>query len=438
MNSDSFDSPEGRTHSMHLRATESSPEMAGGRTLRFIASDETPDRVGDIIEVSGWNLSSYKKNPVVLWGHDTSTVPPIGKAVNVRRGRKPNGEPALYANIEFAPEEAHPFAETVYQLAKRGYLNAVSVGFLPRKTKELSDKEKSALGMPPYGQMYSEADLLEISVVSVPANPSALVSQARGLVNDNVVGKKQVDMFLEHLERQQVTEKPEDGDLSSRLKSKIRGFIDLGATEKSPACRQDGETKEECVERKIPELVDEGMEQDQAVAVADSVCDTACEDKAQGEEEVVQATVPPDVAEMKHIARVEETEETYVITYLKPGVMELAYQDEDDDEEEMGYGDDDKPKRKPKKSLDIEDDYTLGALVAAQAEQARAMTTLTDTISDLTKRLDMAVGGARAGATAPAAPAPEPTPAMSEAEVEDIVRRATTDLLTRFQKKERN
>lgn len=435
------------THTMHLRATESSPEMAGSRTLRFIASDETPDRMGDIIQVSGWNLSSYKKNPVVLWGHDTSSVPPIGRAVNVRRGRKANGQPALYANIEFAPEEAHPFAETVYQLAKRGYLNAVSVGFLPRKTKDLSDQERSRLGMPPYGQMYSEADLMEISVVSVPANPSALISQARGLVSDNVLGAGQVERFLDHVREQEAQ------SLSDRLKSKIRGFIDLNAEqrsdteaqERSPACRQTGESTADCVERKIPELIEEGMEQDQATAVAHSVCETPCENTKDAE-----ATEPV----LKHVARVEETEEAYIITYLKPGYMELSpdanrgmHDDEDEDkmgheddedEDKMGHEDDEdedkkkRRKRKPRKGAsDL--DYTLGALIEAQAEQARAMTTLTDSIGDLTKRLDLAVGGVRAGVQTPEAPAPAPTQQVPVEEIEQAFRSATNDLLTRFQ-----
>lgn len=45
---------------------------------------------------------------------------------------------------------------------------------------------------------------------------------------------------------------------------------------KSPACRQEGETKEECVSRKIPELIKEGYTQDQAIAVANSLCSTVC------------------------------------------------------------------------------------------------------------------------------------------------------------------
>lgn len=49
---------------------------------------------------------------------------------------------------------------------------------------------------------------------------------------------------------------------------------------KSPACRKKDETKEECVARKIPELIGEGMKQDQAVAVANSVCSISCDNKA--------------------------------------------------------------------------------------------------------------------------------------------------------------
>ena len=50
---------------------------------------------------------------------------------------------------------------------------------------------------------------------------------------------------------------------------------------KSPACRQEGETEEECVSRKIPEILDENpdMEQDQAAAIAHDMCSESCEEK---------------------------------------------------------------------------------------------------------------------------------------------------------------
>jgi hypothetical protein len=48
-------------------------------------------------------------------------------------------------------------------------------------------------------------------------------------------------------------------------------------SERGPACRLAEETFDECVSRKIPELLSEGMEQDQAVAAAQSMCETSCE-----------------------------------------------------------------------------------------------------------------------------------------------------------------
>ena len=48
--------------------------------------------------------------------------------------------------------------------------------------------------------------------------------------------------------------------------------------EKSPACRQENETKDECVSRKIPEIMAENpdMSQEQAIAIAESLCSKKC------------------------------------------------------------------------------------------------------------------------------------------------------------------
>ena len=51
--------------------------------------------------------------------------------------------------------------------------------------------------------------------------------------------------------------------------------------EKGPKCRQADETYNECVSRKVSELIEvDGMEQSQAVAVAQSMCETPCSMKA--------------------------------------------------------------------------------------------------------------------------------------------------------------
>ena len=49
-----------------IRANEES------RTVRFVLSDSSVDRMGDTIDAAGWRLGQYKANPVVLWSHLSS------------------------------------------------------------------------------------------------------------------------------------------------------------------------------------------------------------------------------------------------------------------------------------------------------------------------------------------------------------------------------
>jgi phage head maturation protease len=271
------------------------------RSITYIVSDETPDRMGDIISVRGWQTDLYKRNPVILWGHDQS-IPPIGRANNVRR--RYAGNPRLTADIEFAPAEAHEFADTIYQLAARDFIRATSVGFLPKEVKELADPERKKLGLGKYGQFYSAAELMEVSVVGVPANPSALEAGIKSMLTVGGLTERSAPRFLE-------TYAPESEVSLKSISDLCRTYIDMGALtqntkdskvdetqteevvteaeEKSPACRQEGETTPECVERKIPELIEEGMDQDQAVAVANSVCETACNEKQAEEVSMVKA-----------------------------------------------------------------------------------------------------------------------------------------------------
>ena len=57
---------------LQIRAKSSDPISTNDerRQISYLVSDETPDRMGDIIKVKGWDLASYKRNPVVLWSHD--------------------------------------------------------------------------------------------------------------------------------------------------------------------------------------------------------------------------------------------------------------------------------------------------------------------------------------------------------------------------------
>lgn len=132
------------------------------RTQRFVFSDATVDHSGDSIDPKGWDLGIFKRNPVALFSH-MSWEPPIGRASNVS---VQGGE--LVGDIEFATADIYEFADTIYRLIKGKFLNAVSVGFLPKEWAFSSDKNR------PYGIDFKKQTLLEISVCPVPCNPNAL------------------------------------------------------------------------------------------------------------------------------------------------------------------------------------------------------------------------------------------------------------------------
>jgi HK97 family phage prohead protease len=143
--------------------TQIRAEGEDGRTLTFIISTATPDRHGDTVAVEGWQLDAFRKNPVVLWAHDAAGLP-LAKAdkVWIESGR-------LMATATFTPPGLAPFNDTVFEMLRQGFLNATSVGFSPRKYAFSEEPDRR------WGIDFLEQELLEFSVVAVPANAEALV-----------------------------------------------------------------------------------------------------------------------------------------------------------------------------------------------------------------------------------------------------------------------
>jgi HK97 family phage prohead protease/HK97 family phage major capsid protein len=127
--------------------------------LEFVLSDETPDRMDDVILSSSWDLTNFKKNPIALFGHRSDF--PIGKWKNLRIIDK-----QLRGRLELAPEGTSDRIDEIRKLIDADILRAVSVGFRPIETKP---RKESQLGV-----FYTKAELVETSLVSVPANPNAL------------------------------------------------------------------------------------------------------------------------------------------------------------------------------------------------------------------------------------------------------------------------
>lgn len=143
---------------------ETEIKAGDGRRMTFTISTASVDRMGDTIAVDGWKTDAYVKNPVVLWGHDASSLP-VAKAVKVWKDGN-----SLKAEAEFTPLGMARFNDTVYDMLKGGFLNATSVGFQPLKYAFTDDPQRR------FGIDFIEQELLEFSIVSIPANSEALVS----------------------------------------------------------------------------------------------------------------------------------------------------------------------------------------------------------------------------------------------------------------------
>jgi len=121
-----------------------------------IASTETPDRDGESIKQDGWDLKNFLNNPVIMASHKYSEFP-IGRAT---------GLAIVDSKLKFRMvlSKATQTARDASALIKEGILNSFSVGFIPRTRDEKDSK------------IISKAELLEISLVSVPANPEAIIT----------------------------------------------------------------------------------------------------------------------------------------------------------------------------------------------------------------------------------------------------------------------
>ena len=136
------------------------------RQIRVLASSAALDRHGERIlpEAFANSLTVFMQNPVCLAAHshrlDTGEPPVIGRVVKLWIDRQ-----GLWAVIEFAETE---LAEQYWQLYSRGFMKAVSVGFIPKKG-EWQQENSTRL------YVHTEVELLEISCVPIPSNPEALV-----------------------------------------------------------------------------------------------------------------------------------------------------------------------------------------------------------------------------------------------------------------------
>jgi len=148
-------------------------EQMDEENMSFLAigSTEDEDRDKDIIRIAGWQLSNFKKNPVLPWSHNY-WEPPVGKALMVKKDVE---KKQLIFKPQFDKDDDK--ARLIFNKYKNGFLNTFSVGFIGVEC--CLREEGNYWG----GREFTKQELLEISPVTVPCNPNANMD-VRSLTDD--------------------------------------------------------------------------------------------------------------------------------------------------------------------------------------------------------------------------------------------------------------
>lgn len=159
------DNPKG-SHAMtvkHKAFGMMAENLADKRQVIVNCSEESPDRVGDIVVQKGIDFSAFMKiGGTILWQHKADE--PIAKAIEMQIV-----DGVLRATAQFPEAGVSAKADEIYGLIKGGVVNAASIGFAPVDYEPIDAKE-------PYGaQRFTKVELMEFSFVSVPCARGATV-----------------------------------------------------------------------------------------------------------------------------------------------------------------------------------------------------------------------------------------------------------------------
>ena len=146
-----------------------------------IITTSAKDRQGEVVISTGLDVGNYMRNPIVLFAHDYS-APPVAKALSITTSTE-----GVTARFVFPEKGVSTRADEIHALWDAHFLNAVSIGFIPQEWADGADNPT-----------ITKAELLEFSIVPVPANQEALrlaLEQAQVAIKEGrVLSKTHYDL----------------------------------------------------------------------------------------------------------------------------------------------------------------------------------------------------------------------------------------------------
>jgi phage head maturation protease len=189
-------------------ASETKAVEGEDRVLTVKISTKNPDRSKDEVMPEGMIAENYLKNPVVAAFHNYHE-PAIAKTLELTQ----TGD-GIVAKLQFTPAGVNKTADMLYDMYKGGFMNAWSIGFIPKRYEQKED----------HGYIIREWELLEYSAVLVPDNPEALTMlRSKGLNTDDLMEKE----IAPDSEKNEDSEKEDikDGDIEDKKEVTLKDLL---------------------------------------------------------------------------------------------------------------------------------------------------------------------------------------------------------------------
>lgn len=157
---------------------------SGSREVVARITTTAVDREGDVVLPSGADLIAYRENPVVLYVHENRKLP-VGTARKFRK--ETDGITVKYTLAErpaSLPAMQEWLPDTLHELLQAGVIRGHSIGFMIKDggARAPNDKEVRRFGAS-VRRIITDWELVEFSIVPVPANPEALaLAVSKGLL----------------------------------------------------------------------------------------------------------------------------------------------------------------------------------------------------------------------------------------------------------------
>jgi HK97 family phage major capsid protein/HK97 family phage prohead protease len=182
------------------------------RVIRGTASTPSTDRMGDIVEPMGLEF----KNPLpLIWQHRHEQ--PVGLVTL----DPPTEKGVTFSAVFAAAEPGSPLAvdiDKAYQAVRLGLVRGVSIGF---RALELNFMEDG-------GIRYVRSEIVELSLVTVPANADATISQIKSLdaVSSAASGQKSEARKMPGVSgpKTEQPEKRKDSKMPTQIAEQISGY----------------------------------------------------------------------------------------------------------------------------------------------------------------------------------------------------------------------